>query len=61
MFTWMWKNINDAIAVIPWMTEEILKCAAIIQKQKISNNQLLDKEESEADKSEHQTSVLGII
>ena len=32
-----------------------------IHKQKISNNKLLDKEEAEADKSEHQTSVLSII
>ena len=43
------------------MTENILKFTARRHKQKISNNQLLDKEESETDKSEHQTSVLGII
>ena len=53
------KIIYDAIAVIPWMTQDILKCAAKRHRQNISNNQLLDKEESETDKSEHQTSVLG--
>ena len=41
------KNINDAIAVIPRMIEDSLKCSARIHKQKISNNQLLDKEEAE--------------
>ena len=43
------------------MTDDSLKCAARRYTQKISNNQLFDKEESETDKSEHQTSVLGII
>ena len=43
------------------MTGDSLKCAAIIHKQKISNNKLIYKEEAETDKSEHQTSVLGII
>ena len=51
----------DVISVIPCTTEESLKCAARRHKQNISNNQLLDKEEAETDKSEHQTSVLGII
>ena len=37
------KIIDDAISVSPWMTEDSLKCAARIHKQKISNNQLLDK------------------
>ena len=40
------KIINDAIAVSPWMTENILKCAARRHKQKISNNKLIDKEEA---------------
>ena len=40
------KIINDAIAVSPWMTEDSLKCAARRHKQKISSNQLLDKEEA---------------
>ena len=57
----MWKIIDDAIAVSPWMTEDRLKCAARRHNQKISNNQLLDKEEAETDKSEHQTSVLVLI
>ena len=43
------------------MTEEILKCEVRRHKQKVSKNQLLDKEESETDQSEHQTSVLGLI
>ena len=43
------------------MIEDILKFAAIIHKQKINKNQLLDKEEAEIEKSYHQTSVLGII
>ena len=55
------KIIDDSIAVIPQMTEKILKCSARRHKQKISNNQLLDKEESETDKSQHQTSVLCLI
>ena len=55
------KIIDDNIDVIPWMTENSLKCEARRHKQKISNNQLLDKEETETNKSEHQTSVLGII
>ena len=53
--------INDAVAVIPCMTQDTLKCAVRRYKQKISNNQILDKEEAEADKSEHQTSVLSLI
>ena len=40
------KKIYDAIAFSPFMTEDSLKCAAIINKQKISKNQLLDKEEA---------------
>ena len=40
------KIIDDAIAVSPWMTEDSLKCAARRHKHKISNNQLLDKEEA---------------
>ena len=50
-----------AIAVSPWMTQDSLKCAARIHKQKISNNQPLDKEEYETDKIENQASVLGHI
>ena len=53
--------INDDIGVTPWMTEDILKCAATRHKQKTSNNKLPDKEESEADKSEHQISGLSLI
>ena len=55
------KSINDAIAVRPRMTQDILKCEARRHKQKISSNKLLDKEEFETDKSEHQTSVFGLI
>ena len=43
------------------MTQDILKCEAIRYKQKVSNNQLFDKEEAETDKIEHRTSVLGLI
>ena len=43
------------------MIEDSLKFAAIINKQKINKNQLLDKEEAEIEKSYHQTSVLGLI
>ena len=43
------------------MTDNILKCAAIIHNQKISNNKLIDKEEAKTDKREHQPSVLGLI
>ena len=43
------------------MIEYSLKCSVRIHKQKISNNQLLDKEEAETDKSDHQKSVLGLI
>ena len=43
------------------MVEYSLKFAARRHNQKISNNQLLDKEEAATDKSEHQTSVLGLI
>ena len=53
--------IDDAISVSPCMTQDSLKCAARRRNQKISKNQLLDTEESETDKSEHQTSVLGLI
>ena len=38
------KIINDDIAVSPCMTEDSLKCTTRRHKQKISNNQLLDKE-----------------
>ena len=55
------KIINDAIAVSPWMIEESLKFSERRHKQKISNNKLPDKEEAEADKHEHQTSVLSLI
>ena len=55
------KIIDDAIAVSPLITENSLKCAARRHKQKISNNQLIDKEEAETEKSEHQPSVLGLI
>ena len=62
MFTEIWKKIIDYnIAVIPWIKENIPNCAARRHKQKISNNQLLDKEEAETYKIEHQTSVLGLI
>ena len=37
------KIIGDAIAVIPWMIEDSLKCAVRRHKQKISNNQLFEK------------------
>ena len=57
----MKKIIDYAIAVSPWMKENILQCEARRHKNKISNNKILDKEEAETDKSEHQTSVLGII
>ena len=57
----MKKIIDYAIDVSPWMTENSLKCAARRHKQKISNNQLIYKEEAESDKSEHQPSVLSII
>ena len=43
------------------MTENSKNCAARRHKQKISNNQLIGKEEAETDKSEHQPSVLGLI
>ena len=55
------KIIADSIAISPWMTGDILNCTAIRHQNNISNNQLLDKEEEKTDKSEHQTSVLGII
>ena len=57
----MKKIIDYAIAVSPWMKENRLQCEARRHKKKISNNKILDKEEAETDKSEHQTSVLGII
>ena len=57
--------VNDAISVIPWMIQDSLKCAAIKHKQSISNNQLIDKEEAEADKSEMEFllvhSILGYL
>ena len=53
----MWKITNDTLAVSPWMTKDIQKCAARRHNQKINNNQKLDKEEAEADKIEDQTSV----
>ena len=37
------KIINDAISVSLWMTEDSLKYASRIHKQKIRNNQLIDK------------------
>ena len=43
------------------MIKNSLKCATRRHKHKISNNRLLDKEKSETYKSEHQTSVLGLI
>ena len=55
------KIIDNSIYIIPWMTDNSLMCAARRHKQKISNNKILDKEEAEADKSDHQTSVLSII
>ena len=56
------KNIiDDAIAVSPWMTENILKCAARRNKQKIMNNRIIDKEEAETDKSEHQPSLTSVV
>ena len=55
------KIIDDSIYISPWMIEDSLKCAARRRTHKISNNQLLDKEEYETDKSEHQTQVLGLI
>ena len=57
----MKKIIRGAIAVCQWMTEDSLKFAARRHRQKRSNNQLMYKEEVETDKSEHQTSVLGLI
>ena len=57
----MKQIIDDAIAVIPWMKQKILKFVARRHKQKISNNHLVDKEEAETYTSEHQTSVLGLI
>ena len=50
----MFTEIDYAISNGPWMTDNILKCAVIRHNQKIINNQTLDKEESEVDKSEHQ-------
>ena len=48
------KIIDDAIAVSPWMKENSLKCVERRHKHKISNSQLIDKEEAETDKSENQ-------
>ena len=48
------KIIDYSIAVSPWMTEDSLKCAVIIHKKKRIDNKLIDKEEAETDKSEHQ-------
>ena len=53
--------IDDAISVSPRMTQYSIKYSTRRHKQKISNNKILDKEEAETDKSEHQTSVLGIL
>ena len=62
MFTEIRKEIiDDAIAVIPWTTKDSLKCAARRNKQNTSNYKILDKEESRTDKSEHPTSLLGLI
>ena len=57
------KTSNDAIAVSPRMPENSPKCTARRHKQKISNNnnQMIDIEEAEKDKSEHKPSVLGLI
>ena len=55
------KIVDDAIYVSPWMTGDSLKCVARRHKQKISSNQLIDKEEAKTYKNEHQTSVLGLI
>ena len=57
----MKKIVDDAIAVIPWMREDSLKCAERRHKKKIRNNQLLDKEEAKTDKSEHQSWVLFLL
>ena len=43
------------------MTADILKGSLRIHTHKISNNQLLVKEEYETYKREHQTSVLSLI
>ena len=48
------KIIDDVVAVSPRMKDNSLKCAARRHKQKISNNQLIDKEEAETDQSEYQ-------
>ena len=53
--------IHDTISVSLWMTGDSLKCAATRHNNKISNNKPIYKEEAEIDKSEHQTSVLGLI
>ena len=55
------KKIHDAIFIRPWTTEDIIRRAPRRKKLKISNNKLLDKEEAEADKNEHQISVLSLI
>ena len=61
VYRYVKKIIDDAISVRPRMIENSLKCAERRQKYKISNNQILDKEEAEIDKSDHQPSVLGLI
>ena len=43
------------------MTENIIKCAARRHKQKIINNEIIDKDESGIDKIEHEPLVLGLI
>ena len=53
--------IDDGIDISSWMTENSLNCSVRRLKQKISNNQIIHKEESETDKSLHQPSVLGLI
>ena len=50
--------MDDTIDVITWMIKDRLKYSERQHKQKVSKNQTPDKEEAEADKSEHQTSVL---
>ena len=50
--------MDDTIDVITWMIKDRLKYSERQHKQKVSKNQTPDEEEAEADKSEHQTSVL---
>ena len=39
--------INDAISIIPWMTEDRIKCAERRKNHKIRNKQQLDKKYAE--------------